>query len=200
MGWERANCLLQRDRPESQPGLPVIPMKISTVEFSNRPRGGSAGIWRVWLNASYHLCALGGCRGTRDVALWACLRDLHIKFCTESPWRIICSNHVQAERVGATRRHHPICTSAACSLKISPSVRRSCFALQAHSPAAVHIKVINRGFCTPAFLYARRMLHSKEGNAFPYYYLLKTCRQTAQNSANHMHSMQTIKGHRRKDF
>lgn len=128
------------------------------------------------------------------------VQEIYILILHWITWRIICSNHVQAERVGATRRHHPICTSAACSLKISPSVRRSCFALQAHSPASVHIKVINRGFFTPAFLYACRMLHSKEGNAFPYYYLLKTCRQTAQNSANHMHSMQTIKGHRRKDF
>lgn len=108
---------MQRDRPEPQPALPVIMMKKSASDFSNRPLKGQRG-FDVCGRTPLITCTLSTAFiGPKNPAR---LEIIHIKSISESPRRIIW--YVQTERVGATRRYASVCTFAACSLKISPSV------------------------------------------------------------------------------
>lgn len=77
--------------------------------------------------------------------------------------------------------------------------RRSWFALEAESPAAVHIKDVIKGLCVAVFLCACRMLHGKQGDGF-----LITSRGHADKQLTTAlitcTPYRTIKGHSTTDF
>lgn len=95
---EWAGCLVQRDRPESQPALPLLSRWRKARGLQQQAEEGPAGICRVWLNPSHHLCTLNRRLGSGDAALWACLEDLRIKTSSESPGWILWCRHTEKER------------------------------------------------------------------------------------------------------
>lgn len=156
----RADCLLQRDGPESQPALPVIITKTCTVDL---------GSSRPLLGVSWDLTCVRHHPPTTFHHRYTPIRPpVKRRHCRAFDASLNAESRARSEKSGFSQEAEYLLISSELFKNLSLS-RRSWFVLWADSPAVVHIKDAIKGFCAPVSFCACRMLHAKQWKCLPHY-------------------------------